>query len=162
MNIINDTNLPCIYKITNLINGKMYIGQSQRLKRRIYEHCYSNDNTPIGQAIKRYGEENFQVEVIATVVDIQDLNMLEKYYIDKFLTYYQGYNATKGGQEGPVGQKTGSKRVTQFTYDYTQKIKTYNSLSEAKCATQISDITIHHCCIGSNGSNAVIHAGDYG
>lgn len=162
MRILNETNLPCIYKITNLINGKIYIGQSQRLKRRIYEHCYPTDKTPIGIAIQKYGEDNFEVEVIATVTDAKDLNMLEKYYIEKFLTYYEGYNATKGGQEGPIDQKTLSKKVIQFSYDYSHQIYIYDSLSSASLANNISDVTIHHCCIGTNGSNSVIHAGGFG
>lgn len=132
------------------------------MKRRIYEHCYSTDKTPIGMAIQKYGEDNFEVEVIATVADVKDLNMLEKYYIEKFLTYYEGYNATKGGQEGPVDQKTLSKKVIQFSYDYGHQIHTYDSLSSAGVANNISDVTIHHCCIGTNGSNNVIHAGGFG
>lgn len=56
-----------IYKVTNLINNKVYIGQSIDIERRKYSHIYSSShpNTPdynvrFHQALRKYGIENFK------------------------------------------------------------------------------------------------------
>lgn len=85
-----------IYKITNKINGKAYIGQSKHTKRRWREHVNGLENSTISNAIKKYGEENFIFEMLE-VCSIEDLNSREIYYIDKFKTFGEGYNMTIGG-----------------------------------------------------------------
>lgn len=85
-----------IYKITNKINGKSYIGQSKHIKRRWREHINGLENSVISAAIKKYGEENFIFEILE-LCSIEELNNREIYYIDKFKTYGDGYNMTTGG-----------------------------------------------------------------
>ena len=55
-----------IYKITNNINGKVYIGQSNNIQRRFSEHQTKGESSriPIDVAIQKYGKENFSFEVI--------------------------------------------------------------------------------------------------
>lgn len=50
-----------IYKITNKINGKIYIGQSNNIKRRFWEHQNRGaaSRIPVDAAIEKYGSENF-------------------------------------------------------------------------------------------------------
>ena len=48
-----------IYKIENLINHKVYIGQSIHIERRWKEHCANSTSSVISKAIKKYGKENF-------------------------------------------------------------------------------------------------------
>ena len=91
-----------IYKITNLINGKIYIGQSVDPMRRFSEHCRSCDYVSlIHQAIKKYGKENFKLEIIDQG---EDYNKKEKYWIKYYnsLVPY-GYNIAEGGEEPPTG-----------------------------------------------------------
>lgn len=85
-----------IYKITNKINGKAYVGQSKHIKRRWREHVNGLENSTIGNAIKKYGEENFSFEILESC-SIEELNDREIYYIDKLDTYGKGYNVTTGG-----------------------------------------------------------------
>ena len=61
-----------IYKITNKINNKIYIGQTNRtIEIRWKEHCrHLNSNMPICRAIKKYGESNFLVEELEECSDI--------------------------------------------------------------------------------------------
>ena len=91
-----------IYKITNNINGKAYIGQSKNIERRWKQHIYhainSNEdcNSLLYKAIHKYGIENFKFEVI-TECSIDELDKLEIFYIEQYDTYYNGYNLTLGG-----------------------------------------------------------------
>ena len=94
-----------IYKITNKINGKSYIGQTiQNVKERFYQHCATKcskavSNMAIHRAIKKYGKSNFTVEVIEEI-DSANLNDRERYWIKYYNSYNNGYNSTKGGQDG--------------------------------------------------------------
>lgn len=89
-----------IYKITNKLNGKVYIGQTVRsVKERYKEHCRKS-TTVIDKAIKGVGKENFTVETIAQTDSIEELNELEKYYIKHFdsINPQKGYNQCEGGE----------------------------------------------------------------
>lgn len=52
-----------IYKITNRINGKSYVGQSINMEKRFKEHLYKQD-TYIDRAIHKYGKDNFNFEIL--------------------------------------------------------------------------------------------------
>lgn len=91
-----------IYKITNKINGKVYIGQTiTPIKNRMYKHYSQARNgkniTGIDAAIKKYGEENFEIEQILECPN-EDLDLQEKFYISKYNSFENGYNLTMGGQ----------------------------------------------------------------
>ena len=94
-----------IYKITNTINGKSYIGQTiQNVKERFYQHCATKcskavSNMAIHRAIKKYGKSNFTVEVIEEI-DSANLNDRERYWIRYYDSYNNGYSSTEGGQDG--------------------------------------------------------------
>lgn len=94
-----------IYKITNKINGKSYIGQTiQNVKERFYQHCATKCskailNMVIHKAINKYGKSNFTIEVIEEV-ESTNLNDRERYWIKYYDSYSNGYNSTKGGQDG--------------------------------------------------------------
>ena len=94
-----------IYKITNTLNGKVYVGQTiQNIKERFYQHCalkYSKDalKMAIHKAILKYGKQNFSIEVIEEV-ESENLNEREIYWIKYFNSYKNGYNETLGGQGG--------------------------------------------------------------
>ena len=68
-----------IYKITNKINQKIYIGQSVNIERRWKEHCRNNTSL-IGKAIHKYGKNNFIFEVLIEC-DIYNLNTKEEFFI---------------------------------------------------------------------------------
>jgi len=98
-----------IYKVTNKINGRMYVGQTVKLlKERIDEHvcCALNGRGGIyfHNAIKKYGKENFIWRVIAECNSMEELNKIEIKMIEKYNTFENGYNLTKGGR-GKTGFK---------------------------------------------------------
>ena len=86
-----------IYKITNLLNGKIYIGQTKyTIEKRFLQH--SKADSPLGQAMRQFGMENFTVEVIEECETQEELNEREKFWI-KVLNSKQpnGYNIIDGG-----------------------------------------------------------------
>lgn len=95
----------CIYKITNIINSKVYIGQTINFKKRIYHHKYSAKNEdskshfPIYRAMNKYGIDNFKFEIIDTSNNKVCLNKKEEFYIDMYNSCNPdfGYNVQSGG-----------------------------------------------------------------
>lgn len=87
-----------IYKATNKVNGKIYIGQTVRpLDERIGEHK-RHCNTVLGKAIAKYGIDNIYFETIDHAESIEELNEKERYWI-KFYDCLEpkGYNLCYGG-----------------------------------------------------------------
>nr|DAY45730.1 MAG TPA: intron associated endonuclease [Crassvirales sp.] len=86
-----------IYKITNKVNNKSYIGQTRyTIEFRWKQHQHKKDNTYFHNAIKKYGVSNFNIEILEEC-DIENLNNREIFYIAKFDTFNNGYNLTIGG-----------------------------------------------------------------
>lgn len=93
-----------IYKITNKINQKIYIGQSKNIEYRWKQHIYEmNENYKshysIHKALKKYGIENFTFEIIEITKE-EELFDREKYWIQYYNSYNKGYNETVGGDSG--------------------------------------------------------------
>ena len=94
-----------IYKITNLIDGKVYVGQTrQKLRRRLNQHKNAEGQSisAIDGAIKKYGWKNFKAEVLEEC-PCEMLNEREKFWIEKFdCMSPKGYNLTSGGDGGYI------------------------------------------------------------
>lgn len=88
-----------IYKITNLLNGHCYIGQSIDIQRRWIHHKnypLASSDYPLYRAFQKYGINNFSFEVLEECA-IEDLDSKEIAYIRYFNSYKDGYNQTEGG-----------------------------------------------------------------
>lgn len=87
-----------IYKFTNLVNGKCYVGATiQLFKERIRKHIQDKRGT-LYPVIKEVGTENIKFEIIDTAETIEELNTKEIYWIDKLNTMSpNGYNLCIGG-----------------------------------------------------------------
>ena len=124
-----------IYCITNLINGKQYVGKTTySITKRFKEHCQDCkkircEKRPLYDAMNKYGIENFVVkELIKCEVD--ELNSYEIMFIEKLNTYgHNGYNATKGG-DGSI------------LFDYNEIINLYR---QGKSMIEVASII--HCCV---------------
>ena len=88
-----------IYKITNLVNGKIYIGQH---KSQVFDRDYHGSGKLIRRAFKKYGIENFKVELLKWCETRSDINKYEKIYIHIYHSnnLAVGYNISKGGDGG--------------------------------------------------------------
>ena len=119
-----------IYKATNKINGKSYVGQTCDFHSRVWQHqrCYEKEDCDFHRAIKEFGFDNFSWEIIETCENEDRACELEKYYIEKFNTYRDGYNMTKGGKGAPYHN---ARAVVLLTLD-GQYIKRYDSAMDAE------------------------------
>lgn len=88
-----------LYKITNLLNNKNYIGVTNRNpKERFAEHKRPNSKSFIGKAIQSDGIENFSFEILLANIEDKDISNLECEYIKKYNSLLpNGYNADLGG-----------------------------------------------------------------
>ena len=100
-----------IYKITNKINGKIYIGQSNDIQRRFKEHCYKKE-TPIEKAIHKYGKDNFNFEIIEEC-PLNQLNERETYWILFYDSVTKGYNCNFGGIQASIGEQNSNSKLQE-------------------------------------------------
>jgi len=96
-----------IYKATNNVNGKVYIGQTTlKFNLRLNRHRHDARHKPktlIGRAINKYGEHNFKWVTIDHCDSKEELNEMEFHYIKQYNSFKpNGYNMTLGG-EGSLG-----------------------------------------------------------
>jgi len=117
-----------IYKVTNLINNKIYIGQTsntlevrkgQHLREAESEAVNKRRNIYFHNALLKYGEENFNWEVIDEAYNQEELDEKERYWIN----FYQstdkskGYNLDSGGKTGGVKSEETKKKIGETTKD---------------------------------------------
>lgn len=101
-----------LYKITNRVNGKLYIGITKLdLHQRWAAHVGSarNPKYPIQHAINKYGAENFLIELICESADKKSISALEEPTIQLFNSRENGYNVAKGGYGGDLGPEARAK-----------------------------------------------------
>lgn len=131
-----------IYKITNKINNKIYIGQSQNIFSRWAEHRYEakTNMKPLYKAMRKYGIENFIFEIIEEC-EIEKLNDREVYWIKYYDSYNKGYNLTPGGDYSSKTQRIVSnedvinirkRRLNTETFSDVYKDYTYLNESTFK------------------------------
>lgn len=94
-----------VYKITNLINSKCYIGCTINLNSRIAKHLSGkfSGSTILYKAVNKYGKDNFEIEVLETFEDKETMYLKEKEYIQSLNTLIpNGYNIHLGGKGGKI------------------------------------------------------------
>lgn len=132
-----------IYKITNKLNGKVYIGQSIDIDKRWRQHMTAKDDVLIHKSIQKYGAENFSFEILlecpADMLDVWERDMIALYDCIS----PKGYNLTEGGGGCKCSEETrlkmseakkGKKRQP-FSAEHKRKI------SEANKGHHISEET---------------------
>lgn len=88
-----------IYRITNIQNNKVYIGQTIRpIEQRFHRHLNDATNGVLGthfaRAVRKYGKDNFIIEEIDSAQTQSELNQKEQYWIKFYNSVEEGYNET--------------------------------------------------------------------
>jgi hypothetical protein len=115
-----------IYKITNLINQKVYIGQTVKTVEKRFQQHKNNSNKEyfsqivLYKAFNKYGINNFKCEEIEEI-DNEYLNEREKYWIEYYDSYFNGYNSTLGG-----------RAIQLYNWDIDDIIEKYMRLKSAR------------------------------
>ena len=95
--------LAYIYHLTNIINNKKYVGKTINLQHRLEDHfsrlnSHKHHSHKLQRAVDKYGIENFKISYREVeVANEQELNLLEIQEIEKYNSYFEGYNETLGG-----------------------------------------------------------------
>lgn len=125
-----------IYQITNDINGKIYVGKTERsIEERFKEHCKDSnrrefEKRPLYRAMNKYGTEHFHIELLEETDKPEER---EIYWIEQKRSFKNGYNATLGGD--------GTRYI-----DYDLVIATYREVqnqNEVARRLNISPDTVH-------------------
>lgn len=171
-----------IYQITNLIDGKIYIGHSDNVLKRWGRHRIGKGSLLLGNAIKKYGLVNFNFEVLEEI-NIEnktkeiikiELYKKEQFYLDLKKPYIKGigYNIDKIAKYNCSGKRTEEfknnirrinldgnfkgKKVFQFSLN-GELIKEWKSAAEIQRCLKFKAENISACCLGKqNHSNNYI------
>lgn len=118
-----------VYKITNKINGKNYIGITEKtLDERYAQHlakCRQGDTRHLYQSMRKYGVDSFEISIIENnIQSLDELKQKEKEYVIKYNAYSLGYNMTEGGDTNPMdsAEVVEKHNVTMRSYKVRTKI----------------------------------------
>jgi len=88
-------------------SGKSYIGQTFDYQRRCWEHKKQQRCTAFARAIQKYGWDNFKHEILKDNLSLEEANIWEKFYIERFNTLKpNGYNIRTGGKNSRIHEET--------------------------------------------------------
>lgn len=157
-----------VYKITNKINNKCYIGSTKHFKQRMREHINSahyawhqSYNFPLQRAFRKYGVDNFSFDIIEDNISVEDIAQKERQYIIEFKSMQDqhGYNQTLETdcalRDPAIIQsciaKTGKKcALVDVNMNIIEK---YNSLHEAARSLGLQEAScIRVVCLGEHYS----------
>lgn len=129
-----------VYKITNKITGKVYIGiTNQGAGARYRHHWYEariGEPAPIHRSMAKYGEENFTLEIIDFAETYEELKEKEKYWIKEYdsMNREKGYNLTEGGDGtfGRIHSEETKNKIRQKAIGRKASEETKKKMSEAQ------------------------------
>lgn len=130
-----------IYKVTNQVNGKVYIGQTQKTFNKRYcgkgvgvERIANSPkvNLHLASSIRKYGAENFIVEIIDRGLTVAELNEKEKFWIEHYdsTNNNKGYNVQFGGDNHSVSEER--RTQNQIEKDIRRQLQLFIGLCEIK------------------------------
>ena len=134
-----------IYKITNIQNNKVYIGQTIRpVKERFHRHINDAMNnildTHFARAIRKYGKDNFIIEEIDNANSQDELNKKEQYWIQYYNSVNDGYNETDAISK--CGGNTYQSKTEKEMEDIKEKIRQTKLGNKNPMAKKIKRINI--------------------
>lgn len=144
-----------IYKITNLTNNKIYVGQSIDIFCRWRAHLSNakdpkrQHNSLIDKSIEKRGIDNFSIEILE-LCQKEQLNEKELFYAKQLNSYVpNGYNIAVCG--GAMVNRSRAKQVSSYDLDTCKRVKTYSSTREVERDIGLDHSQISACCRGKEG-----------
>lgn len=139
-----------IYKITNLINSKVYIGLTNDVEKRWYKHRWyalnEQKSSRLYNAMRKYGVDNFTFEVLEdSIASVEEARAREKFFVEQHESQRSGYNATPGGTGGDMSDHDNWKlavkkmheerdRESYATYGFKSKTHRKESIEKQSVA----------------------------
>ena len=153
-----------IYKIRNIVNNKIYIGQTVFTFKQRYRHdlLKNTHNQHLKNSIKKYGIENFEVdEEFDIAYSKEELDKLEKMYIDIYETMKNkyGYNKREGGSRGRFSEESRKKLSLavsgENSYWYSKQFSEEHKrkLIESHKGKHLSEETKNKISLANKGKN---------
>ena len=147
-----------IYKITNTVNGKAYIGQTihDAVTGRINDHLNrtANGSRLVKRAIEKYGKEAFTYEILHDGIIPEFLDTLEIEAIAKFNTIApRGYNLERGGNNGKMLSSETRRKISEAHKGKTLSAETRRKISEAHKGKTLSAETRRKISEATTGEN---------
>lgn len=140
----------CVYKITNKITGKAYIGMTKNVSRRWGRGSGYKKQPLFYEEIKKFGWDNFSKEIIAEGLSKEEAIAIEAQMISNENTIHKGYNISNGMRDMVCSPKI---KVDKYDPKTGKLICTYESISDAANELNTSDSHISEAC---NGKHSVI------
>ena len=152
-----DERLSGIYKITNLKNNLVYIGQTVNFGIRRREHWSDKTNDDLHNDIQKLGREYFKFEIIEKC-DVDQLDEREKYWIEYYDSYNMGYNNTEGGSGNKLNAKN-SQCMPVYAYNLDGTFAAeYYSIASAMRKLNMKSNNITRCIIHNDNHH---HSGGF-
>ena len=104
----------CIYKWINLVNGKVYVGQTQNFYNRMVQYHTKGATPKLQNSIEKYGIDSFDIEVVE-LCDIERLDEREQYWMDYYCTYCSDYGYN-------ISPTAGTTRGVKYSPEVCEKI----------------------------------------
>lgn len=148
-----------VYKLTNKINGKIYIGITSRSVSKRWNNGNGYKGQVIGDAIAKYGWVNFEKVILVDKISQKEAFKMEQDLIKKYKTQIKkyGYNRSAGGESGSFRAYNVQYKRMVKTYQYDLDgnfLKEYPSIEEAKRQLNVTGGNISACC---NGYRKIAH-----
>lgn len=144
-----------IYKITNTVNEKVYIGQTNNPSLRWSQHKsnakYNRGQQVITRALTKYGADVFEFEVIVTCKTQKDVDFLEEQVIQQYDSRNpeKGYNVDRGGNTSPRTPEIGKKISAALKEHY----ETHNGWLKGQTLSEEWKKNISEASMGKDGTN---------
>ena len=161
-----------VYRVTNLINGKIYIGQTIRTFNKryggagigaermkgYYEIPGNGKNPHLYNSLVKYGTDNFKIDILCQCKTVEELNREEEYYIDLYDSTNQekGYNKQKGGDNRRRAFDWRIERLLDGSdLDFFTKLTSNKQIEEDKLLELLNTRVVY---IAKNGSSKKYYA----
>ena len=150
-----------IYQITNTVNGHIYIGSSNNIRRRFSEHKHSfrhniHTNSHLQNAWNKYGEPNFIFKVLL-YCDEECLLLYEQIFLDGLSTDYNIATCAAAPARGRIWSEEHKRKIHEANTGIIRSEETKRKMSEARMGRIVSKETRMKSSVSHSGKNCYLY-----